>query len=354
MKHSKCGLLLVMAAAGLAACGGDPTESFKETDQQIIADPGSLFLQQGANTFVTAEVHDAQGNQLPSDIEATNVGSGITVEKDTTFLETTNGSKLPNRERFIVTAVTPGIATFTLAAGSVTQDIAVRVVPTSVAATFSNPAPAVNEPITITAPAGYKFGPNAAVASVAGDGFITGFAADSTSVTAIIPPGSTGVLTLTGLTADFLPGVELTLDTDAEVAAGTTQLAGTDAPGTAPEIPVPALDGTINFFDTGAYTGADITGDGGLGAQYYKFVVTEAGNYHFVTNWTGGADLDAVVCFDAACSDGAFAGSGTTQPEDGTLTLDPGTYYYAVVLFGGAAPPFFSLTLTHEPLPSGT
>lgn len=354
MKHSKCGLLLVIAAAGLAACGGDPTDSFKETQEQIIADPGSLFLDQGASTFVTAEVHDAQGNQLPSVIEASNIGSGITVVKDTAFLQTTNGGKLPNRERFIVTAVTPGIATFTLSSGSVTQDVAVRVVPTSIAATFSNPAPAVNEAITITAPSGFKFGPNATVATVAGDGFVTGFAADSTSVTALIPPGSAGPVTLGGLTADFLPGVELTLDTSDPVAAGTTQLAGTDAPGTAPEIPVPALDGTVNFFDTGAYTGADITGDGGLGAQYYKIVVTEAGNYHFVTNWTGGADLDAVVCFDAACSDGAFAGSGTTQPEDGTLTLDPGTYYYSVVLFGGAAPPFFSLSLTHEPLPSGT
>jgi len=347
-------MLLVIAAAGLAACGGDPTDSFRETNPTIIADPGSVFLSQGANTFVVVELRDEQGNQLPADVTVTNVGSGITVEQDPSFLETTNGTKLPTRERFIVTAVSPGISTFTLAAGSVTQDIAVRVVPTSLAATFSNPAPAVNEPITITAPAGFKFGPNATVATVQGDGFVTGFSADSTAITALIAPGSSGPVTLGGLTADFLPGVELTLDTNDPVTAGTTGLTGTDAPGTAPEIAVPALDATLNFFDTGTFTGTDITGDGGVGAQYYKFVVTEAGNYHFVTNWTGGADIDAVVCFDAACSDGAFVGASTNVPEDGSVALDPGTYYYAAVLFGGAAPPFFSLSLTHEAPPSGT
>jgi len=111
---------------------------------------------------------------------------------------------------------------------------------------------------------------------------------------------------------------------------------------------VPALGGTVNFFDTGALANPDITGDGGLGAQYYRFTVTEAGDYHFVTNWPNAADLDAIVCFDAGCSDGAFAGTGSTQPEDGTLTLQPGTYFYSDVLFEGDAPPYFQLTLSHE------
>jgi hypothetical protein len=163
MTHSKCGLLLLLAAAAVAACGGDPTESFQGADEQIVADPTSLFLEQGASTFVVAELHDAQGNQLVADFEPTNVGAGITVVQDTAFLETTNGTKLQTRERFIVTGVTPGSTSFTLATGNTTLNVPVRVIPTSIAATFSNASPAVNEAITVTLPADFKFGADVAL-----------------------------------------------------------------------------------------------------------------------------------------------------------------------------------------------
>jgi hypothetical protein len=352
MTHSKCGLLLLLAMAGVAACGGDPTDSFRQGNEQIIATPTSLFLQQGASVFVIAELQDEQGNQLTEDLQTANVGPEITVVRDTAFLQTTNGTELKTRERFIVTGLAPGSSSFTIKSGADTLFVPVRVVPTSIGVTFSNASPAVNEAITITAPAGYKFGADAAVESALGVGFVTGFSADSTAISAIIPPGSTGPLTVSGLSADFLPGVSLSLPSIDQVTAGTTPLAGTGSTATAPTIAVPPLDGTSNFFDAGAFTAADITGDGGVGAQYYKFVVTEAGNYHFVTNWSGGSDIDAIVCFDAACANGAFAGSGITQPEDGTLALDPGTYYYAAVLFAGSPPPFFSLSLTHEAPPT--
>jgi hypothetical protein len=74
--------------------------------------------------------------------------------------------------------------------------------------------------------------------------------------------------------------------------------------------------------------------------------VTEAGDYRFVTDWVGDdTDLDPVVCFDVACAGGAFAGTGLDHPEDGTLTLDPGTYYFVSVLFAGPAVPF-SVTIS--------
>jgi len=352
MTHSKCGLLLLLAIAGVAACGGDPTSSLRQGNERIVATPTSLFLQQGASVFVIAELQDEQGNQLVEDLQTEDVGSQITVERDTAFLETTNGTKLKTRERFIVTGVAPGSAFFTLKNGTDTLAVPVRVVPTALAVTFSNAAPAVNEVVTITAPAGFKFGAGAAVETELGSGFVESFSADSTAIGVLIPPGSTGPVTLSGLTASFLPGLPLSLPSVDPVTAGTTQIAGTGSTATAPTIPVPGLDSTTNFFDTGAFTNTDITGDGGEGAQYYKLVVTEAGNYHFVTNWTGGSDMDAVVCNDPACAAGAFAGSGITQPEDGTLSLTPGTYYYAVVLFAGSAPPFISLSLTHEAPPA--
>jgi hypothetical protein len=58
----------------------------------------------------------------------------------------------------------------------------------------------------------------------------------------------------------------------------------------------------------------------------YNAAVVPAGDYTITTNWPGTSDIDAILCVDAACSDRAFAGTGLTQPEVGTLTLTPGTY----------------------------
>jgi hypothetical protein len=348
MTRSKCGLLLLLAA-GAGACGGDPTGSLQEAGKKIAADPSVVFVNQGANIFVVAQLLDDQGNQLPVSFESTDVGSQITVVKDTTFLETTNGTKLNTRERFVVTGLAPGATSFAISGGGLKDTVPVSVIPTSLAATFSNAAPGVNEAITITAPAGYSFGADATVESVQGAGFVQSISPDGTSISAIIPPGSTGPLTLSGVSAAFLPGVSLTVPTIDAVAAGTTPMAGTGSTATAPEVPVPAVGATTNFFDSGTWSGADITADGGLGAQYYKFTITEAGDYDFVTGWGGGSDLDPVVCSDPTCSDGgAFAGTGIDHPEVGTLTLDPGTYYFASVLFAGSPPPYFSLSITHE------
>jgi hypothetical protein len=315
----------------------------------ISTDPSVVFVNQGANIFVVAQLLDEQGNQLPISFDATDVGSEISVVKDTTFLETTNGTKLNTRERFVVTGVAPGASSFTVSGGGLEDTVPVNVVPTSVLATFSNASPAVNEPITITLPAGYTFGADATVESAQGTGFVQSLSADGTSITAIIPPGSTGPLTLGGVSATFLPGLPLTLPSIDVVSAGVTAMAGTNAPASAPEVAVPAVDGTTNFFDTGTFPGADLTDDGGIGAQYYKFVVTEAGKYSFSTAWTGGADIDAVVCSDATCSDGGtFVGASSDNPEVGDADFVPGTYYYVAVLFGGAPPPFFSVSLTHN------
>ena len=205
--------------------------------------------------------------------------------------------------------------------------------------------------MTITLPTDYTFTADAAVTTDAGDGFVESISADMTAITAVIPPGSTGAATLTGLSASFLPGVPLTLPTVDEVAAVGTPIGG-DSPAAAPDITTPALDATTTFFDAGGFTGADISGDGGVGAQYYKFTVTEAGSYSFSTSWPGAADVDAVVCFDPACSDGAFVGASADNPEEGSATLDPGTYYYVAVLFAGTPPPFVRLDLTHEAPPA--
>ncbi|HEX6616453.1 MAG TPA: hypothetical protein VF046_09125 [Gemmatimonadales bacterium] len=347
MTRSKCGLLLLLAA-GVGACGGDPTESFKEEGQKIVTDPAVVRVNQGASVFVIAQLQDNQGNQLATSFEATPLGGGFTVTRDTSYLETTNGSALKTRERFQVTGVTPSSAAFEISGGGLKDTIPVGVLPIDVAASFSNAAPALNESITITLPAGYKFGADAGVESNLGPGLVESVAPDGSSIVAVIPPGSTGAVTLSGITADFLPGIPLSVPSIDVVAASAVGFPGTDAPTTAPALPVPAAGETVTLFDVGTMTGADITGDGGIGAQYYKLTVVDSAAYTFTTTWQGAADLDAILCFDTACNAGAAVGASANNPESATVDLSPGTYYFSVVLFAGGAPQFFQMAITQE------
>ena len=113
MTSSKCGLLLLLAA-GAAACGGDPTESFQGAGEKIVADPSVVFVEQDASVFIVTQLQDEQGNQLPADFEPADVGAPITVVKDTSYLATTNGTTLKTRERFVVTGLTPCLPWFGL------------------------------------------------------------------------------------------------------------------------------------------------------------------------------------------------------------------------------------------------
>jgi hypothetical protein len=353
MKRSMCGIALLAAATALWSCNGDPTGSIRDSGQKVLAEPTSVFVSQGATEFVTAELVDGQGNQLEVDFAPQNVGAGITVVEDSTFLQTSTGH-IQTQQRFIVGGVAPGASSFELASGGTTLTIPVRVIPTSFAATFSNAAPAANEPVTITLPAGYKFVAGAGVSSTLGAGIVTSVAADSTSLVAVLPLGSTGQLTLDSVQAEFLAGVTLGgLPTDATITVAATPAAGTGSTATAPSLPVPALDATSGFFDIGTFTAADVTGDGGVGAQYYRLVITEAGDYTVTTDWpaTSTSDIDALLCPSSGCAGSLdFLGSGVAHPESGTRTLAPGTYFVAVVLFAGG-PTDFGIRIDHVATP---
>jgi len=353
MKRSMCGLVVLAALTALWSCKGDPTESFR-TGEEVIATPTSLFVDQGSGEFVTVQVVDEQGNQIGTDFTAQNVGPGITVAFDSTYLATTNGARLQTSARFVVTGVAPGSTSFEVAAGGAVDTIPVRVVPTSFTATFSNAAPATNEAVTVTLPAGYKFVTGAAVSSDLGTGIVTSVAPDSNSLSVVLLPGSSGPLTLSGVEADFLPGLPLNgLPTVDVITVGATPVAGTGSTATAPTLTVPALDATSGFVDVGTFTAADPTVDGGVGAQFYKLVITEAGDYTITTDWptASASDLDAVQCPSTGCAGASvFVGTGTTHPEQGTLTLAPGTYFLAVVLFAGT-PTQFSIQIDHTATP---
>lgn len=355
MKRSMCGLIALAAVAGLGSCGGDPTADSIGVGERIVADPTSVFVGEGATEFVVVQLLDTLGNQQAADFEVQNVGAGITVVKDTTYLQTTIGTHLETAARFIVGGQSPVATTFDVVSGGVSTTIPVKVVPASFAATFSNPAPVQNEVVTITAAPGYKFRPDANVEFGGAPSVVTVRSPDSTSFSFVpaptldtVPLKTVGIVT--GVEAPNIPGVALEVPTaDSVTIPQIDTLAGADAPATAPVIPTPPAGQTTGFFDASAFTGADVTGDGGVGAQYYQFTVTEAGVYTVAVEWPGASDLDLIICSDASCADADnndFVAASTLNPESRDLVLTPGTYHFAVVFFE-TFPGRIQLSITH-------
>jgi hypothetical protein len=346
MKRSMCGMVLLAAVTALWSCNGDPTEPIRDEGQKVLADPSSIFVDQGATEFVTAELVDGQGNQLETAFAPQNVGAGVTVVEDTTFLETSTGH-IRTAQRFIVTGVAPGATSFELASGGTTITIPVRVIPASFAGTFSNPAPAANEPVTITLPAGYKFGAGASATTDQGAAIVQSYTVDSTGLVVLLPPGSTGAALLDGVEADFLPGVTLSGPTDATVTVGAvTPQAGTGAIGTAPTLTLPPADGAaLGFFDGGTYDFAAADGP----ARLYKFVVADSVDLTTSVDWPSAEDLGLYFYASdgtTAAGDPADAGGGGAHPEAVTNTFAPGTYFMAVINFSATNPPFYGVTVT--------
>jgi hypothetical protein len=348
MKRSMCGIALLAAATALWSCNGDPTGSIRDTGQEILADPTTLFVSQGESKFVTVELVDGQGNQLTAQFTPQNVGAGVTVVRDSTFLQTTVGTPIQTSERFIVTGVAPGSTSFDVVSGTTTKTIPVRVIPTSFAVTFSNATPAANEPVTITLPAGYKFVAGAGATTDQGPAIVQSFTVDSTGLVVLLPPGSSGAVTIDSVQASFLPGVTLGgLPSDATITvAAVVPQFGTGATGTAPALTIPAVGETVAFFDGGTY---DYLAFGSVPARLYKITVAAPTTLFTSVQWAGTQDFGVYF----------FASNGTTQfgsagdsadplanPESTTNTFPPGTYYLAVLNFSAGNPPFFSLTVT--------
>ena len=393
---------------------------------------------------------DDQGNAISSAYEATEVGPGITVRRDSTFLPVfVNDSQLSVAAeaptmRFVVTADNYGATSFKLGTGETTVTIPVQVIAQNVLAVqASNVTPVLNEVVTLTAPAGVSFSPTTTVTFtgavaqpadvvVAADGksltflpppnilnapaVLTDVVSDATPgvtfapstdvrfttpaitvfdgtvsnltpalgepvtvtfngatfdpatavfqigadtvtlvgatpnvATLIPPPGATGLLLVNGLVIDTINQFALNLTnavTDT-MTVGTVAppIANTDDINTAPTVTAPSAFPTV-VFDSSSFTGADITGDGGVGAQYYKFTVAATDTINVsVASDNGGADLDLIVCGDAACNTAPLVAATTAFDEGDTAEFLPGTYFIAVVNFDGGATTSIKLIL---------
>jgi hypothetical protein len=228
-------------------------------------------------------------------------------------------------------------------------------------ATYSTTTPASSQPVTVTAPAGFRFQPTAAV-SVAGiAAIINSRAVDSSSITFQVTPGTIGPVKIDSTLVMAAPQFPLSLPTrDSLVAAPLAPLAGTGSTGSAPNTNAPGLGLAAAIFDVGGFTANDIVGDCDAScpskAQYYKLTITEAGDYTVSLDWDNAdTDLDGFLCNDAACSAPQLLGSGGDHPEVTSFTaLTPGTYYIDAVLFDniGPVPGTVTITITHD-VPAG-
>jgi hypothetical protein len=350
MKRSMCGGFLLATLAGMLACSGDPTGDLVGKNLTIQADPRTVFVSQGSAKPVTVSVVDEQGNEAAiTGFQATASSGDISVADDSTFLPSVIG-QLPTSRRVNVTGVNPAAATMTLTANGKSMDVPVVVGPVTAPVTLSANAVPVNVPITFTIQGPYKFGAGAGATVNGTAGLVLGVSADSATMTLLPPPGASGPLVLDSVAPTYAPTLRFSVPTGDSVTVDslTTPLTGTGSPSTAPSLSIGPAGTPTGAWDLGTFTAADITADGGLGAQYYKLPITEAGTYSFSVNWSNDADIDIELCSDATCSDGGdFLSTGIDQPEADSRDLVPGTYYLAVVLFDGSPPPLISIALSH-------
>jgi hypothetical protein len=530
------GRRVLFGALAVLACSGDPTGN-ESIPTAITVTPDVVFVTQGETQNVIASLVDEDGQILQSDVNATNVGGGITVAEDPTFQTVNTGTPIARQHRFLVTANELAATSFTLEASGVTRTVQVTSVPGTLAAAFSNLTPALGDTVSITAPSGTFFNeasvltfdgavpvvvsrdaatinfipfPNITAPAVVSEVGVTSnpivtftlstvdtlrtdsildigsnvtptapalggtvtltlpaelrvipeslivaagppptlglqiagatvaprdvaVSADSGTITFVPPPTADSVVVVPGIIARRLPqypllvatavkvttpvvdsipatlsstapalGEEVTLtrtdaafsfDADAAVTVGlpatvtsvagdgssisfvpppgaignvlvdgvtiagfslllpakqpaitvppATPIAGTESPATAPAIAVPAPGGTTRVFDDAVFSAADITGDGGVGAQYYSITVGAPTTLTIsISSGDGVPDLDGVLCDDQACTTPDFAVASTAHDESAEVTLTAGTHILAVVNFDGGATDF--------------
>jgi hypothetical protein len=263
--------VLLAASIGLWSCSGDPTDSFRQNGQQITADPSVVFVTLGSSTNVIVQLVDEQGNTIPSDLTISNVPAGITVVEDPTFQSTTNGGRLQGRERLTVTPTAVVEGSFTVSGGGATLSIPVRTRPQTVAIVISNPAPALGDTITLTAPSGVLFTPESQAVFGVDTLDFTALSADSTQLTFVPPPGLSGPITVTHTTVTFNRELDFNITSEASITTeGFANLAATFS-STTPALGVPItitmpgdlrLLPTATVFALGAPTTPDADGDG--------------------------------------------------------------------------------------------
>jgi hypothetical protein len=206
---------------------------------------------------------------------------------------------------------------------------------TALNATFSTLTPNPLDPVTLTAPAGFKFGPLANDTVVIGGNpaILQSVAANGSSITLLPIPGSTGTAQIAGVSPTAAPQFVLTMSTVQSITVpALTPLAGTDDPATAPEITVP---GTL--IDAGSFGATSCGQNSGAPCQLYKISFSAPTTLNFKLEGSNLADLGLYFLNAGDLSDAAQACDALgrdSPPEDCSLSFAAGDYLMAVVNFG--------------------
>jgi hypothetical protein len=216
--------------------------------------------------------------------------------------------------------------------------------------TVSNGTPNVLDPITITLPGTFNFGPAEGDSVIIGGQTAIVQSATASSITVIPLPGSVGQPRVVGVFPVGFPQFSLSLQGDDSVTVpALTPLEGTGDPATAPEITIP---GTL--VDAGSFAATSCGQNSGAPCQLYKFTLAAGASLHFVLSAPGSADLGLYFLNAGDLSDASQvcdALGRASPPEDCTLAFAAGTYLMAVVSFGpfyaenDPNPPFISVDI---------
>jgi hypothetical protein len=221
-------------------------------------------------------------------------------------------------------------------------------------ATFvPDPAP-VGDTVVVTAGAGFLFSDAATATFPGGAVDVTGFAADSTTMSVVLQPDVadvTGPLTVAGVVASAAPQFELTIPTADSVTQSKENFAGTDDPGTAPVITIPSSGNTLTITDGGPFDGGTFAAND---SRFYTFTLAASTTFDLTMTWTNDRDLGAYFVDGAftaivASVDALGTGAGG-QPETGTVTLDAGTYFLVANLFvpSDPVPAAYTIVITTQ------
>ena len=192
---------MVMAAVGPAlilACNTEPDQVGGGDPVQIVADPAIVLVPQFDTQELLVRLVDQQGQSLEAEITISAPATGIEVTADPLFRpvygpDGTLTTNTANTElRLEIEGLALGSTTFTVTAEGLTRDVTVTVVPSDAAVTFAPATPLAGDTVTITLPAGLRFGSHAGITSLRGDNPVfVGVNPDSLSARVILPLNAT-------------------------------------------------------------------------------------------------------------------------------------------------------------------
>lgn len=335
-------VVLAVALAALS-CKGDPTDSLRNGVDQLLADPGALFIRPDSTKTIIVGAVDEQGNQIQVHWSVSAVSAGLTVVADPGYnlIYDADGHLVKpaeaTREQFLVTATgTFGGLSFNVSGGGKTLTIPVRILPSAFPATFSTSTPASQDTVTITAGAGALFDPAAVVRFGGVPALIIDRAVDGTSISFVPVPGSASGPATVEVVIDYLGTLALPSDVSLTVPPELTATSFASAP----DLALPGAGSTATYVDGGAYAGdAECTGNLGGPCRIFKFTVAASSSLTFNLTWDGTTDLggyfyDSTPAFIGFGGCDAKGNHENGQPETCTRTFAAGTYYLVLDDFG--------------------